>query len=204
MYLDREQLRLLSDPIRHRVLKLLGNRELSTSGLKAALGDQAPRNLYYHVDRLRAAGLIRLVRTEPRRGTVEKFYRAVAKVFAAKPELVVTMGSDRATQDDVVAAARRVVEDTLHQFATSVARGLFSEAARRIPPVMVGVTVRAPEARLKELSERIHRWIGDLSPEQVDGAKDDPTRMEYTGLIMFFPTETTLPLGDAAPPTEES
>lgn len=57
-------------------------REMSTSGVAAALGDEAPRNLYHHVHRLHAAGLIRLVRTEPRRGTVEKFYRAVAKVFA--------------------------------------------------------------------------------------------------------------------------
>jgi len=193
LYLDRKQLRLLADPIRHRVLKLLGIKEMSTSGLAAALGDQAPGNLYYHVDRLRSAGLIRLVRTEPRRGTVEKFYRAVAKVFAVKPELVVTMASDQATRDDVVAAARRVVEDTLHQFATSVARGLFTESARRIPPVVTGIAIRGSENRLREIGERLHRWVADLS-----GENDDSMKMEYAGLVMFFPTELAAP-ADAAP-----
>jgi DNA-binding transcriptional ArsR family regulator len=195
MYLDREQLRLLADPIRQRVLKLLGTKEMSTSGLAAALGDQAPRNLYYHVHRLRAAGLIRLVRTEPRRGTVEKFYRAVAKVFAVKPELVVTMASDQAVQEDVVATARRVAEDTLHQFATSVARGLFTESMERVPPVVAGITIRASEDRLREIGERLHRWVADVSRE-----RDDGTKMEYAGLVMFFPTELAPPADRPPPP----
>lgn len=196
VYLDREQLRLLSDPIRQRVLKLLGTKEMSTSGLAAELGDEAPRNLYYHVHRLHSAQLIRLVRTEPRRGTVEKFYRAVSKVFAVKPELVVTAASDRETQDDVMAAARRVAEDTLHQFATSLACGLFTESIGRIPPVVAGITVRASEPRLREMGERLHRWVTDVSGEHGDGAKT-----EYAGLVMFFPTELAPP-ADADPSSD--
>lgn len=198
MYLDRNQLRLLADPVRQRLLKLLGLKEMSASGLATALGDQAPSNVYYHVNRLRQAGLIRLVRTEPRRGAVEKFYRAVAKVFTVKPELVVTMGTDQATQDDIVAAARRVAEDTLYQFATSVARGLFSEAMRRVPPMVAGITIRAREDRIREMGKHLRRWIEDASHEPGEGA-----RVEYTGLVMFFPTELGAPADtDTAPRTE--
>ncbi|MEJ2218128.1 MAG: helix-turn-helix domain-containing protein [Gemmatimonadota bacterium] len=196
MYLDREQMRLLADPIRQRVLKLLGTKEMSTSGLADTLGDQAPRNLYYHVHRLLSAGLIRLVRTEPRRGTVEKFYEAVAKVFTVKPELVVTMADDQAVQNDIVAAARRVVEDTLHQFATSVARGLFAEALRRVPPTIAGITIRAREDRLRDIGVRLRRWIADVSREE-----GETPGIEYTGLVMFFPTELG-PTTDATPPTD--
>ena len=199
VYLDRKQLRLLADPVRHSVLKLLAKKEMSTSGLAAELGDEAPRNLYYHVHRLHSAGLIRLVRTEPRRGTVEKFYRAVAKVFAVKSELAVTMGSDRATQGDVLAVARRVVEDTLNRFATSVARKLFTRSLEHIPPVVAGVTIRASEERLQELGERLRRWVADLSHEEDDGAEqEDGAKMEYSGLVMFFPTEPAAPVDDAS------
>ncbi len=183
MYLDREQLRLIADPIRHRVLKLLGVKEMSTSGLAAELGDDAPANLYYHVHRLQAAGLIRLVRTEPRRGTVEKFYRAVAKVFAVESELAVTMAGDPSTQGDVVAATHRVVEDTMNRFRTSVARGLFSESMDRIPPVVAGMTIRAGEDRLRELADRLRSWLADGAGEEAG------PDLEYSGLVMFFPTE---------------
>lgn len=195
MYLDREQMRLLADPIRQRVLKLLGTKEMSTSGLVAALGEQAPGNLYYHVHRLLSAGLIRLTRTEPRRGTVEKFYEAVAKVFTVKPELIVTMADDQPMQNDMVAAARQVVEDTLHQFATSVARGLFSQAVRRVPPVVAGITIRGREDRLRDIGVRLRRWIADVSREEGES-----TGIEYTGLVMFFPTELGPPT-DAASST---
>ncbi len=188
VYLDREQLRLLADPIRRAVLEKLGTREMSTSGLAAELGDAAPSNLYYHVHRLHAAGLIRLVRTEPRRGTVEKFYRAVAKVFAVKPELAITMASDQATQDDIMAVARRVVEDKLHEFATSVARGLFTDSMERIPPVVAGITIRGTEDRLREIGERLRSWLADGSQQD-----DDSADIEYSGLVMFFPTELAPP-----------
>lgn len=196
MYLDREQLRLLADPIRQRVLKLLGDREMSTSELSAALGDDAPTNLYYHVHRLRSAGLIRLVRTEPRRGAVEKYYDAAAKVFTVKPELAVTLAGDQASQDDIVAVTRRVAEDTLHQFATSVARGLFNESMQRVPPLVVGITIRGSEARIREIGERLRRWLADLSHGEDDAA----ATTEYAGLLMFFPTELSAPAGAGSPP----
>jgi DNA-binding transcriptional ArsR family regulator len=184
MYLDRDQLRLLSDPIRQRVLKLLGVEAMSTSQLAAELGDDAPGNLYYHVHRLHSAGLIRLVRTEPRRGAVEKFYEPVAKVFTVKPELVVTMAGDEPLLDDMTTAVRRMMEDTLHQFATSLARGLFSDAMDRIPPTLSGISIRAPEDRLHELAERLRRWVLDVSQEE-----EDVEGSEYAGFVMFFPTE---------------
>jgi|GEM_PF-372551 len=196
MYLDREQFRLLTDPLRQKVLKLLGTNEMSTSGLADALGEEAPSNLYYHVHRLLSAGLIRLVRTEPRRGTVEKYYEAVAKVFTVKPELVVTMSDDQPGQDDIVAAARGLMEDTLHRFASSVARGLFSQAIHRVPPSLAGITVRAPEDRLRDLGDRLRRWLLDLSRES-----DGSSGIEYGGLVMFFPTELG-PAADSAAPTD--
>ncbi len=196
LYLNREQFRLLTDPLRQSLLKLLGTKEMSTSGLAEALGGQAPSNLYYHVHRLLSAGLIRLVRTEPRRGTVEKFYEAVANVFTVKPELVVTMAADQPMQDDMVAAARGLMEDTLHRFATSVARGLFSQAVHRAPPTLAGITIRAPEDRLRDLGDRLRRWLIDLSRED-----DGSSGIEYSGLVMFFPTELG-PAPDNTPPTD--
>ena len=44
------------------------------------LGEK-PTKLYHHVDTLEAAGLIKLVKTKRKRGTVEKYFEAVAERF---------------------------------------------------------------------------------------------------------------------------
>ena len=68
--------KLLSHPLRHRLLAILNERAASPKELAAEVGLPIP-NVSYHVDRLLRAGAIELVGQEPRRGVVEHFYRGV-------------------------------------------------------------------------------------------------------------------------------
>lgn len=70
------RVRLLAHPLRHRLLTILNERVASPKELAAELGLPIP-NVSYHVQQLRQAGAIELVRKEPRRGVEEHFYRAV-------------------------------------------------------------------------------------------------------------------------------
>ena len=72
-----EQLKLLADGRRQRILKLLMAAPASLSMLGESLG-QHPARIRHHLKALEAAGLVELVETRIRSGVVEKFYRACA------------------------------------------------------------------------------------------------------------------------------
>jgi DNA-binding transcriptional ArsR family regulator len=77
---------LLLHPVRLRILQtFLGDRALTTSDLRAELGDVAPASLYRHVARLVDAGVLSVVGERRVRGAVERTY--VLRVAAASVNL---------------------------------------------------------------------------------------------------------------------
>jgi DNA-binding transcriptional ArsR family regulator len=68
----------LAHPLRARILERLGEREASPGELADALGE--PLGVVsYHVRMLREYHCVELVRTVPRRGALQHFYRATAR-----------------------------------------------------------------------------------------------------------------------------
>src|SRR6201985_250466 len=68
----------LAHPLRARILQRLGERGASPGDLAPEPG--APRAVVsYHVRMLRDYDCVELVRTEPRRGALQHFYRATAR-----------------------------------------------------------------------------------------------------------------------------
>jgi DNA-binding transcriptional ArsR family regulator len=78
---DLEQIKVLADPLRIRILEAL-SQERTTKQVAEMLGEK-PTKLYHHVAALERVGLIALSRTRQNRGTVEKYYLAVARTFRA-------------------------------------------------------------------------------------------------------------------------
>src|SRR6201992_1334854 len=68
----------LAHPLRPRILQRLGERVASPGDLAVELG--APLGVVsYHVRMLREYECVELVRTEPRRGALQHYYRAIAR-----------------------------------------------------------------------------------------------------------------------------
>ena len=78
--LDEALLKAISHPLRHRLLGLLDERVASPNELARELGLPLGR-VSYHIRLLADLGAIELVRTEPRRGALEHFYRAVTRAW---------------------------------------------------------------------------------------------------------------------------
>ena len=78
--LDEALLRAISHPLRHRLLSMLDGRIASPNELARELGLPLGR-VSYHIRLLNDLGAIELVRTEPRRGALEHFYKAVTSVW---------------------------------------------------------------------------------------------------------------------------
>jgi DNA-binding transcriptional ArsR family regulator len=82
-YVLRElgQLKALADPLRQRLLRAFAGEPQTTKQVAHSLKEK-PTKLYHHVDTLAAAGLLRLVKTQQKRGTTERYYQAAAKQFS--------------------------------------------------------------------------------------------------------------------------
>lgn len=72
-----DQLKVLSEPSRLRILTLLMDRDMSISGIAKAL-NLSPATVHHHVNQLLQANLIVPTKTEVRGNLVEKYYRIPA------------------------------------------------------------------------------------------------------------------------------
>jgi DNA-binding transcriptional ArsR family regulator len=77
---DRRLAKALSHPLRAHVLTILNERVASPNQIANEL-EEPLGNVSYHVKTLAEMGCIELVDTEPRRGAIEHFYRAVVRPF---------------------------------------------------------------------------------------------------------------------------
>ena len=78
--LEQRLVKALAHPLRVEILDYLNGREWSPRELEAEL-NQGLSQVSYHVKVLFDYELIELTRTEPRRGAVEHFYRAIERAF---------------------------------------------------------------------------------------------------------------------------
>ncbi len=85
---DVEQTRALDDPARIKILQLLYHKQLSTEQIVGELHKsgykKATTTIRHHIDVLKRAGLVEIVRMEEIRGAVMKFYGTSIKVLGYK------------------------------------------------------------------------------------------------------------------------
>jgi DNA-binding transcriptional ArsR family regulator len=78
--INESLIKALNHPFRVRALTILTERTASPKELGLALGESV-NFASYHIRALADLGLLELVRTEPRRGAVEHYYRASVRVL---------------------------------------------------------------------------------------------------------------------------
>ncbi|MEA2492889.1 MAG: hypothetical protein QOJ29_800 [Thermoleophilaceae bacterium] len=80
---DTEVLKALNHPVRRQVMAMLDEGVASSKELAARLGLTIP-NVSYHVGILRDLGLIKVVRETPRRGAIERHYKATQRSLSVR------------------------------------------------------------------------------------------------------------------------
>jgi DNA-binding transcriptional ArsR family regulator len=83
--------RILSHPLRPRILQILAVRGEASPNEIAAELDVPLGTLSYHTRLLRDSGWIELVREVPRRGAVEHFYRAVRQPSSGETRIALEL-----------------------------------------------------------------------------------------------------------------
>src|SRR4051795_11684866 len=134
-FVDERLAKALSHPLRPRILQRLDEGGVaSPNQLAEALGERLG-NVSYHVRILRGLGFVELVRTEPRRGALEHFYRATVRPWLDDEQWAALPRGFRAR------TLGRSLSEILEQAATASQEGGFDG-----PETHVGHVVLALDA----------------------------------------------------------
>lgn len=134
--LDTNVLKALGHPLRMRLLTFITERgEASPVEMSRAL-DQPLATVSHHTRVLRDSGCVELSRTEPRRGAVEHYYRAVAAPFLDDEQWDLLPVSTRRL------VASQLFRDVFKDAAAAGDRGGFDAATSHIARMMLDLDAR--------------------------------------------------------------
>jgi len=159
---DLNQIRALADPLRLRILGALARTPRTTKQVAGLLGEK-PTKLYHHVETLERLGLVRLIRTRPKRGTVEKYYQAVAGKFRIAASALRMAGSESAgATDEVEAMLSSILDSARADLSAHLAAKTPRSKSNNDAPLVGRVIFRGPEKTMQQLRRRLLRMIEEL------------------------------------------
>lgn len=170
---DLDQLRLLSDPLKLRLLQAFSESAKTTKQVAAELGEGVTK-LYRHVDALHDSGLIEVVEERQKRGAIERTFRAVARRFEADQSLF-----SGAPTDEVVGAAREMLQVA----ETEILNVLTHARDDEEPAIIMRIRGRASPEKIAELRTALQAWLESVT--RCDPAPAEDTE-EIGGLIAFY------------------
>ena len=176
---DLKQVRALADPLRMRILGALS--EERTTKQVAELLHEKPTRLYHHVDALERAGLVQLTRTRPKRGTIEKYFRSVARRFEGRVSTGGRSEASREAIDDVMATMFSTTSAEVSRLLERAGGSTLNEEG-----ILAFLEIRATRAEIQKLRRQLHAAIGVA---RKDG-KSSPRNERYRLTIAFYPLET--------------
>jgi DNA-binding transcriptional ArsR family regulator len=174
-------MKVLADPLRVRILELFGE-ERTTKQVAGILG-HPPTRLYHHVAALERVGLVRLARTQQRRGAVEKYYLAVARTFSADSRLF-SSARTRQVREVGQGVATQILENTGADLGLLLERAEDAPAALEQEVSLTYLEVRATASELKAIRARLAKLIKSTADTR---APADAPRRPYRLTIAFFP-----------------
>ena len=170
-----EQVRLLSDPLKLRLLLAFAEGDKTTKQVAAELGENITK-MYRHVDALHDAGLLIVVEEKQKRGTIERTFRAVAERFEADQSLFTDESSG-----DGIAVARELLRVSENEILNAL---LEAEPEKEPEVILMRLRAKASPKRIAELRRTLKEWIQST---QEENDVDDTNAQEIGALIAFYP-----------------
>ncbi len=185
---DLEQLKVIADPLRLRLLELFCKNEMTTKQVAGELGEK-PTRLYHHVDALERVGLIRLTRTKQNRGTVEKYYQSVAKTFRAEPALFSSDNADaEAAGDAIEEMTSGLLQRTGDEFRELVRFAQHSDVELEDESIVTFCEFNSSADDIKGFRERLLAFLAAES-ENPEGDSPVSERRRFRFSVMLFPLD---------------
>lgn len=170
---DLEQVRLLADPFKLRLLQAFAAGPRTAKQVARDL-DEPVTKLYRHVDALHDAGLLEIVDERRKRGAIERTFRAIAGRFEVDHAL---FAGDAA--EDYGGSLREVLRAGERELLDALARADDGEHA----PIAMRLRIKANPARIAGLRRKLLDWIEEADADDEAGEATD----EAGALIAFYP-----------------
>jgi DNA-binding transcriptional ArsR family regulator len=183
---DLDQLKVLADPLRIRILEELCTEERTTKQVAQRLGEK-PTKLYHHVEALERVGLIRLARTRQNRGTIEKYYLAVARQFRADPRIFSAADAGSKSEGDALQAMISTVFDrTADEMRGLIAQGRGRKGIEE-QGVLSYLEVRTDSKHGRRIQAQLMKLIQSFEEAPKGGDKAGGRKYRFT--LAFYPLE---------------
>jgi DNA-binding transcriptional ArsR family regulator len=185
--IDDSLIKALGHPLRWRILDVIIDQSEASPVEVARLLDQPLATISHHVRVLRDSGCVELVRTEPRRGAVEHYYRALLPAFVDDehwPQLPLVLRRSIAGH-----TFKRLIEEAV----AAGEAGAFDAATAHLDRMLVELDSRGRE----ELSELLVHVLREAQAIQqrsdARGADGNDVRMSEIALLHFEPVAADEP-----------
>lgn len=184
---DLEQVKVLADPLRIRLLETLCQGERTTKQVADALGER-PTKLYHHVEALERVGLIRLTRTRRNRGTLEKYFVAVARRFKTDPRI---FSAGDAPSEEESEALQSMISTVCETTADEVRRLVASDGLAGLDEqgVVSFLELRASEAEIRKLRARFKRILEGIAAKCCTDEPIEEGARRYRLNLAFYPLD---------------
>lgn len=181
---DQRLMKALSHPLRVQILTLVNGREWSPNEMSKEL-DEGLSQVSYHVKVLRDFEMIEMVKTEPRRGAVEHYYRAVERIIV--PE---GMSADlpKSSRLELLGKIIRDAERDIHEALK--ARTFYQREdmhADWVPMDLTDEGCKRLHARADEFLEDIIKIEGDSANAIAKGEEAIPVTVALFGFVSDRP-----------------
>ena len=180
---ELEQIKVLADPLRVRILEALVE-ERTTKQVAERLGEK-PTRLYHHVEALERIGLIRLTRTQPNRGTLEKYYQAVARSFRADSSIFRQSEEADSEHAELRQAIRTVMDSTTAELENLLRAGCGSSLEDE--GALCYVEIRATREDFARIQKRVTELLDWLTKLGEEPEEDDEAQERYRLTLALFP-----------------
>jgi len=178
---DLEQLRVISDPLRVRILHSLFGPPMTVKQVADQLELPATK-LYYHVGELERIGLVKVVETRIKSGIIEKYYRTVADHLKVSRDLL-KLTKESAAGSTYAELPASMLEATADDIRLAAVTGTFPPEDTSLKIMTVShSTVKLKRAAAARFVAKINKLM-----TEIDAADDKAGEIEFGVTTAFFP-----------------
>ncbi|HKP30180.1 MAG TPA: helix-turn-helix domain-containing protein [Gemmatimonadales bacterium] len=177
-----DQVRALADPLRLRLVEALVAEEHSVAELARVVRTPVTR-LYHHMDLLLEAGLVEVTRRVPRRGTEERFYRALAREYRMDGSLLDMEAEREDTAENLVRLSRSVLGGALDDLSEGIREGRVAPGKRGKGVVLQEQHVKLTAKGFAALARELPAWLAAFATSHAT-----PRGQHYRVVIAAFPS----------------
>ncbi len=196
---DLETLKVLTDPLRMRILALLRERPRPVKEVAQAL-EIPPTRLYYHFNLLEKHGLIQVVATRVVSGIIEKHYQVTAYEFNVDRQLLAPTAQEG--WQLVWSQTLDVLQRDIAHLAESGALQALIEAeaqGQAIPMRISKALMRLSPSRAQAFLERLKALIAEFEAPQAEPGEGVAP---YAFFVAFYPAPSLPAEEEVAPPDD--